>query len=77
MARTGHRGLNRLIAALSRLAGAAAVMLIVATLAFAALQLIPGDPAEAALGGPGSQASAEALAAARVEFCLLYTSRCV
>ena len=53
-----------------RLAGAAAVMLIVATLAFAALQLIPGDPAEAALGGPGSQASAEALAAARVEFGL-------
>ena len=45
-------------------------MLIVATLAFAALQLIPGDPAEAALGGPGSQASAEALAAARAEFGL-------
>jgi peptide/nickel transport system permease protein len=62
--------LNRFIAALSRVAGAAAVMLIVATLAFAALQLIPGDPAEAALGGPGSQASAEALAAARAEFGL-------
>ena len=52
------------------MAGAAAVMLIVATLAFVALQLIPGDPAEAALGGPGSQASAEALAAARAEFGL-------
>ncbi len=50
--------------------GAAAVMCIVATLAFVALQLIPGDPAEAALGGPGSQASAEALAAARAEFGL-------
>lgn len=55
---------------LSRIAGAAAVMLTVATLAFVALQLIPGDPAEAALGGPGSQASAAALEAARVEFGL-------
>lgn len=45
-------------------------MFIVATLAFGALQLIPGDPAEAALGGPGSQASAAALNAARVEFGL-------
>lgn len=45
-------------------------MLTVATLAFVALQFIPGDPAEAALGGPGSQASAEALEAARVEFGL-------
>lgn len=55
---------------LKRVAGAAAVMLTVATLAFAALQFIPGDPAEAALGGPGSQASAEALSAARLEFGL-------
>lgn len=53
-----------------RVAGAIVVLLIVATLAFAALQLIPGDPAQAALGGPGSQASAEALAAARAEFGL-------
>ena len=59
-----------LVTALSRLAGAAAVMLIVATLAFGALQLIPGDPAEAAVGGPGSQASAAALEAARAEFGL-------
>jgi peptide/nickel transport system permease protein len=50
--------------------GAVAVLFTVATLAFIALQFIPGDPAEAALGGPGSQASAEALAAARVEFGL-------
>lgn len=70
MARAGRLGLSRARAAVSRVAGAAAVMLIVATLAFAALQLIPGDPAEAALGGPGSQASAEALAAARAEFGL-------
>lgn len=45
-------------------------MFLVATLAFVALQMIPGDPAEAAVGGPGSQASAEALAAARAEFGL-------
>lgn len=70
MARAGRLGLSRARTAVSRVAGAAAVMLIVATLAFAALQLIPGDPAEAALGGPGSQASAEALAAARAEFGL-------
>ena len=53
-----------------RVLGAAAVMFTVATLAFIALQFIPGDPAEAALGGPGSQASAEALAAARAQFGL-------
>ncbi|MCB1274129.1 MAG: ABC transporter permease [Leucobacter sp.] len=57
-------------ALLSRIGGALAVLLTVATLAFLALQLIPGDPAEAALGGPGSQASAEALAAARAQFGL-------
>ncbi|MGD9606811.1 MAG: ABC transporter permease [Leucobacter sp.] len=55
---------------LARLGGAVAVLLAVATLAFIALQLIPGDPAEAALGGPGSQASAAALEAARAEFGL-------
>ncbi len=54
----------------SRVAGAVAVLLAVATLAFFALQFIPGDPAEAALGGPGSQASAAALQAARAEFGL-------
>lgn len=46
------------------------VLWSVATIAFLMLQLIPGDPAEAALGGPGSQASAAALEAARVEFGL-------
>jgi len=53
-----------------RVLGALFVLLVVATVAFAALQLIPGDPAEAALGGPGSQASAEALEAARAQFGL-------
>lgn len=56
--------------ALPRVGGALAVLFTVATLAFIALQFIPGDPAEAALGGPGSQASAAALEAARVEFGL-------
>lgn len=56
--------------ALARVGGALLVLLTVATLAFVALQFIPGDPAEAALGGPGSQASAEALESARAEFGL-------
>ncbi|MGK0720990.1 ABC transporter permease [Leucobacter sp. W1478] len=54
----------------ARVGGAVAVLVTVATLAFVALQFIPGDPAEAALGGPGSQASAAALEAARAEFGL-------
>lgn len=40
----------------------------VATLTFFAVRLIPGDPAQAVLGGPGSQASPEALAAVRAEY---------
>lgn len=43
---------------------------MVATVIFIGIRLIPGDPAEAIMGGPGSQASAEALAAARVEYGL-------
>ncbi len=53
-----------------RALGAVVVMFTVATLAFIALQFIPGDPAEAALGGPGSQATEEALQAARAQFGL-------
>ena len=56
--------------AAARLGGAVAVLFTVATLAFLALQLLPGDSAEAAVGGPGSQASAEALAAARTQYGL-------
>ncbi|WP_108251699.1 ABC transporter permease [Planctomonas deserti] len=54
----------------SRVAGAAFVLWAVATLTFFAIRLIPGDPAEAILGGPGSQASDEALAAVRAEYGL-------
>jgi len=42
----------------------------VATVTFFAIRLIPGDPAEAILGGPGSQATAEALARARADYGL-------
>lgn len=54
----------------SRLGGAVFVLWAVATLTFFAVRLIPGDPAEAILGGPGSQASPEALAAVRREYGL-------
>ena len=55
---------------LARLGGAAFVLWMVATLTFFAVRLIPGDPAEAILGGPGSQTSPEALAAVRAEYGL-------
>ena len=67
--RAGARG--RLIRwALLRLGGVLFVLWAVATVTFFALRLIPGDPAEAILGGPGSQASAEALAQARADYGL-------
>ncbi len=50
--------------------GGVFVLWAVATLTFVLVRLIPGDPAQAVLGGPGSQASAEALAAARAEYGL-------
>ena len=56
--------------ALLRLGGVVFVLWAVATVTFFALRLIPGDPAEAILGGPGSQASAEALAQARADYGL-------
>ena len=56
--------------ALLRLGGVLFVLWAVATVTFFALRLIPGDPAEAILGGPGSQASAEALAQARADYGL-------
>jgi peptide/nickel transport system permease protein len=56
--------------ALVRLGGVVFVLWAVATVTFFALRLIPGDPAEAVLGGPGSQASAEALARVRADYGL-------
>ncbi len=56
--------------ALLRLGGVIFVLWAVATITFFAIRLIPGDPAEAILGGPGSQASAAALAQARAEYGL-------
>jgi peptide/nickel transport system permease protein len=55
---------------LARLGGVVFVLWAVATVTFFSIRLIPGDPAEAILGGPGSQASAEALAQARAEYGL-------
>jgi peptide/nickel transport system permease protein len=67
--RAGARG--RLIRwTLLRLSGVLFVLWAVATITFFALRLIPGDPAEAILGGPGSQASAAALAQARADYGL-------
>ncbi|NQX11708.1 ABC transporter permease [Microbacteriaceae bacterium VKM Ac-2855] len=53
-----------------KLAGAVFVLWAVATAVFFLIRLIPGDPAQAILGGPGSQASAEALAQVRAEYGL-------
>lgn len=55
---------------LGKLGGAVFVLWAVATAIFFGIRLIPGDPAEAIMGGPGSQASAEALAAARADYGL-------
>lgn len=61
----------KLLAWLGRKVGGALVVLwLVATAIFIGVRLIPGDPAEAIMGGPGSQASAEALANARSEYGL-------
>ena len=54
----------------ARLGGAALVLWLVATVTFFAMRLVPGDPAEAVLGGPGSQTSPEALAAVRTQYGL-------
>lgn len=52
----------------ARLGGAVFVLWAVASITFFAVRLIPGDPAQAVLGGPGSQASPEALALVRNEY---------
>ncbi|WP_035768481.1 ABC transporter permease [Arthrobacter castelli] len=64
----------RLVAAarwlLFKALGAVFVLWAVTTLIFFGIRMIPGDPAEAILGGPGSQASAEALAQVRADYGL-------
>lgn len=55
---------------LGKLGGGIFVLWAVATAIFFGIRMIPGDPAEAIMGGPGSQASAEALASARAEYGL-------
>ena len=53
-----------------RLAAAVLVAWVVATLVFFALRAAGGDPTQAILGGPGSQASAEAVSQVRQEYAL-------
>src|SRR5699024_8030451 len=53
-----------------RICAAAVLLWLVATAIFIAIRLIPGDPAEAIMGRPGSQASVEALEAAREQYHL-------
>ncbi|GAA1343428.1 peptide/nickel transport system permease protein [Arthrobacter roseus] len=55
---------------LAKVLGAVFVLWAVTTLIFFGIRMIPGDPAEAILGGPGSQASAAALAQVRAEYGL-------
>ncbi|MHA7241845.1 ABC transporter permease [Paeniglutamicibacter antarcticus] len=55
---------------LGKIGGGIFVLWAVATAIFFGIRMIPGDPAEAIMGGPGSQASAEALALARTEYGL-------
>lgn len=55
---------------LGKIGGGIFVLWAVATAIFFGIRMIPGDPAQAIMGGPGSQASAEALAAARTEYGL-------
>ncbi|MGV8912847.1 MAG: ABC transporter permease [Rhodoglobus sp.] len=53
-----------------RIGGGIFVLWMVATVIFFALRLIPGDPIDAILGGPGSQASAEAVEKIRSDYGL-------
>ncbi|QTX04680.1 ABC transporter permease [Agromyces archimandritae] len=62
-ARRGRLGLR----VLARAGGAVFVLWAVVTITFFAVRLVPGDPALAILGGPGSQAGPEALALVRAE----------
>ena len=55
---------------LGRLAAAALVAWVVATVVFFALRTAGGDPSEAILGGPGSQTGPEAMARVREEYLL-------
>lgn len=68
--RTARAPMSALRWLLGKLAGSIFVLWAVATAIFFGIRMVPGDPAEAIMGGPGSQASAEALEAARLEYGL-------
>ncbi|QAY73973.1 ABC transporter permease [Agromyces protaetiae] len=68
---SGARTARRVSARVAwRILGAIFVIWAVVTVTFFAIRLVPGDPALAILGGPGSQASAESLALVRAEYGL-------
>jgi peptide/nickel transport system permease protein len=70
-AQTPSRGWRRIaLRAAGRLVAAAVVVWAVVTFTFFAVRAVPGDPVTAILGGPGSNASAEAVAQARADFGL-------
>lgn len=62
-ARAGLKSVLRLTG--FRILGAAGVLWAVATLAFFAMRLVPGDPVDALLGGPGNNATEEVRQATR------------
>ena len=64
------RPLKAVYWALGKIGGGVFVLWAVATAIFFGIRMIPGDPAQAIMGGPGSQASAEALAQARADYGL-------
>lgn len=67
---SGRRSRRAVSWALGRIGGALFVLWAVATAIFFGIRMIPGDPAAAIMGGPGSQASAEALETARSDYGL-------
>lgn len=66
----GSRRRSRARSFAVRLLGALAVLWAVVSVTFVAVRAVPGDPVLAILGGPGSNASAEAVALARAEWGL-------
>ncbi len=68
--RSTDRPLKAVYWVLGKIGGGVFVLWAVATAIFFGIRMIPGDPAQAIMGGPGSQASAEALAQARADYGL-------
>lgn len=63
-------GASRIRSMLLRIAGAIAVIWAVVTVTFIVVRAVPGDPVLAILGGPGSNATEDAVAQARADYGL-------